>query len=941
MIRKEDIQIRKKTVYINYVVIALIIAIGQLQIIAWAQVPEIIKNKHGEKIANQSTLNKEKKLQALKNAPQLYTQNNSTIYQNETLNNIDFHVGSIGGGAIRLDGKGRLHIWQIFNNLTELPLPDSFFAIRCQERNKPAIIRQLNTVGQKPFVAMQSIKLVGEFPFATYHFQDSELPVSVTMEAYSPFIPLDLKNSTLPVAIFNFTIVNNSSKAQQVSLLHSQQNAIGYRPVHGYDGDSWNNEFNFGENFGLKKHHFVIQGIHYPHYGTNINQIKINPNSVQTLLSSQLPVKHPDHATLATALLSEHKNVVFTGKNAWHDINQLYSLWKKHGAFSKQNSRSAPSPKGQTHNVATNAQFTLQAKASLKVTAIIAWHAPNGSNGGIINAKWSEPAWGGRDVQGKGWGGKGNAYQQYWSNAQQVLNYAQRHLIENENNTRNFHRALYSTSLPYWMKDRFSSQLAILTSKTLFWTADDYVGGWEGTGPGDGSCAGNCGHVWHYAQSHARLFPYLARRMLEQQFFYQKPNGAIPYRQPAGDASADCQAASILQAYREHLLQTDEQWLKQYFPAIKKAMNYFINTWDADRDGRLSGSQHTTLDCAIGGNSSWIGSLYAAALKAGSKMAMLCGDKQNAKLWDILANKAIQSHTQELFNGEYFIQKPQQRSFRDYHDGCLLDQMLGQWWAYQLGLGILYPPKQFVSAMQSIFKYNFRPDFKGIRQVPREFVQEEDAGMQIITWPKGKRPNAHTAYADEVMSGFEYATIANMVYAGLKEQAFVCAKAIADRYDGRLRQGYRGAWGNWGFSGNPFGDDECGKMYSRALSNWSILLAYQGFTYDGPKQAIGFMPAFKEKKHRSFFSTAQGWGTFQQLQQESKTLVEIQLDYGQLNLKQLKLAVDVHKKISTIAVKQQGKPLPIQYNQQGNRLHISLQTQLKANTRLKITIHYK
>ncbi|MGQ1787446.1 hypothetical protein [Saccharicrinis sp. GN24d3] len=85
-----------------------------------------------------------------------------------------------------------------------------------------------------------------------------------------------------------------------------------------------------------------------------------------------------------------------------------------------------------------------------------------------------------------------------------------------------------------------------------------------------------------------------------------------------------------------------------------------------------------------------------------------------------------------------------------------------------------------------------------------------------------------------------------------------------NRYNGILRIGLNGDWGNFGFNGNPFGDDECGQFYGRSLCNWSVLLVAQGFYYDGPKGIIGFDPNWKPADHCSFFTTAQAWGTFSQ-----------------------------------------------------------------------------
>ena len=100
------------------------------------------------------------------------------------------------------------------------------------------------------------------------------------------------------------------------------------------------------------------------------------------------------------------------------------------------------------------------------------------------------------------------------------------------------------------------------------------------------------------------------------------------------------------------------------------------------------------------------------------------------------------------------------------------------------------------------------------------------------------------------LSGFEYTAAVAMVQAGLLREGFAVVRAAAQRDDGRLREGLTpGGQASWGFSGNPFGDDECGKYYKRAMSIWSMLLACQGLLYDGPAAKIGFLPAWKSEDH--------------------------------------------------------------------------------------------
>jgi len=124
-----------------------------------------------------------------------------------------------------------------------------------------------------------------------------------------------------------------------------------------------------------------------------------------------------------------------------------------------------------------------------------------------------------------------------------------------------------------------------------------------------------------------------------------------------------------------------------------------------------------------------------------------------------------------------------------------------------------------------------------------------------------------------------------MIASGLLKEGFTIVKAAADRYDGELRPGMTDR--AWGYSGNPFGDDECGKFYARAMSNWSVLLACQGFVYDGPAGLIGFKPAWRPENHKSFFTAAEGWGVFSQRRKGNKQTERIEVRYGRVRVKSL------------------------------------------------------
>jgi hypothetical protein len=306
-------------------------------------------------------------------------------------------------------------------------------------------------------------------------------------------------------------------------------------------------------------------------------------------------------------------------------------------------------------------------------------------------------------------------------------------------------------------------------------------------------------------------------------------------------------------------------------------------------------------------------------------MAALEGAAAAAQRYARIRAAGAKTQNETLFNGEYYIQIPDPTPNEDYATGCAIDQVLGQWWAHQLDLGWLYPPDRVRSALAALVKYNFRADFRGIPQSPRKFVDDDDAGLQMITWPKGPRPAKVIRYGDEVMTGFEYAAAAAMVQAGMLREGFGVVRAVADRYDGRLRRGLTpGDTASWGYSGNPFGDDECGKFYARAMSVWSMILACQGFVYDGPAGVLGFRPVWRPEDHRTFFSAAEGWGLFAQGRAERRQTERIEVRWGRVRVRTLLFEVPEGARVAKASVSAGGKEAAVEVRQEGRRVTLVL-----------------
>jgi len=201
-------------------------------------------------------------------------------------------------------------------------------------------------------------------------------------------------------------------------------------------------------------------------------------------------------------------------------------------------------------------------------------------------------------------------------------------------------------------------------------------------------------------------------------------------------------------------------------------------------------------------------------------------------------------------------------------EGCLVDQLVGQYLATVAGLGELLSARNIKMALQSVYRYNYKRTLNSHDSVQRIFALNDESALVICDYGKTRRPRIPFPYYAEVMTGFEYSTAAHMLYAGMEREGIDCIRSIRARYDGEKR--------------NPWDEAECGHHYARAMAAWSGLLALSGFRYDGLSAAVVALPSVTAPEFRCFWSTPNGWGRFRTSLQGKLARFSIDVDHGAL-----------------------------------------------------------
>jgi uncharacterized protein (DUF608 family) len=178
----------------------------------------------------------------------LYARGKKQVYTDpEALKHIGMPIGGLFAGTVYLSGDGRLWLWDIFNRDQEgiRPRDVSYKSNKVGERSglnyvEPAKIDspfeqgfglRLNDNGSVRDIPLDGqgfdkVTFNGQYPMATVNYESSKLPVRATLKAYSPFVPLNLEDSSLPATIMKYTITNTSKKKVDIDIYGKLQNPI-------------------------------------------------------------------------------------------------------------------------------------------------------------------------------------------------------------------------------------------------------------------------------------------------------------------------------------------------------------------------------------------------------------------------------------------------------------------------------------------------------------------------------------------------------------------------------------------------------------------------------------------------------------------------------------------------------------------------------------------
>jgi hypothetical protein len=270
------------------------------------------------------------------------------------------------------------------------------------------------------------------------------------------------------------------------------------------------------------------------------------------------------------------------------------------------------------------------------------------------------------------------------------------------------------------------------------------------------------------------------------------------------------------------------------WPSIKAALDYILRERDKDGDSLpdMEGIMCSYDNFPMYGVTPYVAGQWLAAIAAAIEAAEFLGDDDAASRYKKVWQQGREVLESRCWNGAYYRLFDDLVKGRD--EGCLTDQLVGQWCAHLAGLPLPFESTRVRKALRSILKMNYKAD----------------QGVLNCQWPGDAflHDVASDCWCDQAntcWTGVELAFASLLIYEGMVTEGIRVIRNVDQRYR------------HWGIY---WDHKEFGGHYFRPMSAWSILPALAGYRLNHGQ--ITFTPQPGRKQLRILFTTAHGYHYF-------------------------------------------------------------------------------
>lgn len=744
-------------------------------------------------------------------------------------------LGGIGTGSFEIRQDGGFTNWSIFNNgpvFAGAPYPhnrkDTFFFklwVRAQNENPRLVLLQIEdshhiAALEKheahyifPWLSgVDVIRYAASFPFADLEFEHDDLPLRVSLRAWSPFIPGNVDDSSLPLAYFDFEItLTGSQRPVDIQLLAVLRNTVAYdQPGRTYE------------------HRRVRDG--------GFSAIVLGAGQTRPAATTTGELCLASFAENSTAYLGwEHPHPYYERCLREYPLPEFDDTDMRNGLHKPADQRTV----NDRCFVTLGTHATLARRGdTLRHRFALTWHFPHNyakgdaqlAAGYLEDAAFPSQGSGTRviakaDKLYRERPLEGHRYATRFDSAEAVARYALAEHSRLRRDTEAFHAAFFDSNLPGFVLDQVNSQLNTFHTSTWL-TATGMFGVLEGLSTEKSFAGIATTDVAMYGQiATSLLFPELDRLTVDLWTKFQNPDGSVihsvscdsttPSPREADGHRLDLPGQYVFMTLRAALWSGDRAYLASLWPAVKKALAYVLRERDpnADHLPDMQGVMCSYDNFPMFGVAPYVATQWLAAVSLALHAAERLDDTSFVSEYKPFYEQGRATLEKTTWNGRYFqLSSEPQADDPAGHRGCLSDQIIGDALARQLGLPPIIDPTKADTALGTILTLNYKPE-QGLRNCQ----WPGDACLHDIA------ADCWVDQANTCWTGVELNLAAQLYYAGRPADAEKLIRNVDERHR------------RWGIY---FDHQEFGGHYFRPMSALAIPNAFLGLSYDGETLSI-------------------------------------------------------------------------------------------------------
>lgn len=700
-------------------------------------------------------------------------------------------LGGVGAGKLEFCRDGLFRNITINGNI-DTPVRRSeggFFAVRCESagESRARIVATDRLHGLQPF---ESLAFEGVYPYAELRATERDFPVEVVVRASGVVIPQNVEDSSLPAALFRVSVTSRADQPVTATVAFSMENFLGC-------GGS------VAPGIAVRK--IFDEGYYEVWEERSGNRERPWSSGKAAGIEFTGGAKEEKRSDGTYVLATDGK--VSSRLTGWRfaEKSDAWLRFADTGLFPA--SRGKPS-QGEPTAAAVAVKIKLAPGETKEVRFVFAWFVP---------VFFQVP---GIDY--------GHYYANRFASAAEVAHYCLTRFDRLERDAAEVPRLLLASSLPPWLARSLCNDAYVFSTATWL-TKDGRFAVNEGPTHMFG-CMGTLDQKLYANHYNSLFFPELDKTELLG--FVRSPaaNGGVQHDLGYGHIEQkdhphgwpDLSSALAILSLKHYLLTGDEDYINEAYPGVVKALLEYQLGMDSDGDGiaNISGVGNTFDSEKYEGTSSYVATVWLAALRCLEGLAVRRGDSTTVKRCRAAFRKARASAVKELWNGEFFVNyydSARRRQCPNSH----ISQVAGEFFAKILGFESLYGDKYVRSAAKAMLRLNYPAQLI----MPTNEATLEGRMPTRFMW--GWLPHCRLCLGGVPM------------YFGMAEQGLAALKRMDDAI---ANVNHDNRWDQRLFYEPDTGRQHWGRFYMSAPATWYLYQALLGYRWNAPDGVLEISP---------------------------------------------------------------------------------------------------